>query len=84
MTNDKTMQALVIEDFGRVAMGQMPYPVLRDDSLTIKVHYSGVSIGTEMLQGTGRHGTLKPPSFLATRPLARSWRSAAELPGFKG
>lgn len=61
MSNDKTMQALVIEEFGRVAMGQMPYPVLRDDSLTIKVHYSGVSIGTEMLQGTGKHGTLKPP-----------------------
>ena len=55
------MDALVIEKHGQAALGSAPRPAPPDDGVLIKVHYSGVSIGTEMLQGVGRHGTLVPP-----------------------
>lgn len=59
--NATTMDALVIERHGQSALAKTPRPVAPDDGVLIKVHYSGVSIGTEMLQGTGRHGSLALP-----------------------
>lgn len=61
MTIDKTMNALVIEQYGRAVLGRMPMPEAPEAGVMIKVHYSGVSIGTEMLQGTGKHGSLALP-----------------------
>lgn len=60
----KTMDALVIPEHGRATLQKMPRPVAPEDGVLIKVHYSGVSIGTEMLQGTGKHGGLALP-FIA-------------------
>lgn len=59
--NSKTMDALVIEAYGQSAMRKMPRPDTPADGVLIKVHYSGVSIGTEMLQGTGKHSGLALP-----------------------
>ena len=58
------MDALVIEQHGVAALRQMPRPVAPDDGVLVKVHYSGVSIGTETLQGTGQHSGLALP-FIA-------------------
>lgn len=55
------MDALVIEQYGRAALARTPRPAVPEDGVLIKVHYSGVSIGTEMLQGTGRHSNLALP-----------------------
>lgn len=60
----ETMDALVVEQFGQAALRRMPRPSAPEDGVLIKVHYSGVSIGTEMLQGTGRHSNLALP-FIA-------------------
>ena len=55
------MDALVIEQHGQAALRKMPKPTPPPDGVLIKVHYSGVSIGTEMLQGTGQHSGLALP-----------------------
>ena len=61
MTTETTMDALVIEQHGQAALARMPLPDVPEAGVMIKVHYSGVSIGTEMLQGTGKHGSLALP-----------------------
>jgi len=58
---DMTMDALVVEKYGKAALRKMPRPEAPEDGVLIKVHYSGVSIGTEMLQGTGKHSNLALP-----------------------
>ena len=63
MSNTSTMDALVIEQYGRVALTRAPLPEVGDDTVLARVHYSGISIGTEMLLGTGTLGP-KPVPFV--------------------
>jgi len=55
------MDALVIEAFGKVALRRMPLPEVPRDGVLIKVHYSGVSVGTETLRATGAYPGFTPP-----------------------
>lgn len=53
--SDPTMQALAVVELGkRAELRDMPRPRPDDDSALVKVHYSGVSVGTEMWIATGR------------------------------
>jgi D-arabinose 1-dehydrogenase-like Zn-dependent alcohol dehydrogenase len=76
----KTMDALVVEKFGQAALCKMPMPEAPEDGVLIKVHYSGVSIGTEMLQGRGKHSDYTLPFVAGTRRPAKSspWAQRAE------
>ncbi|MBM3522807.1 MAG: zinc-binding dehydrogenase [Alphaproteobacteria bacterium] len=49
-----TMQALLVTELGKVILAERPVPRIDDASILVKVHFSGVSVGTEMLQGTGK------------------------------
>lgn len=50
-----TMKALAVTELGkRAAMLDMPVPRIADDQVLIRVHYSGVSIGTEMWIAHGK------------------------------
>lgn len=75
------MDALVIEDWGRVALRQMPMPEAAENTVVVKVHYSGVSIGTETLQGRN----LFPGMVL---PFIAGYQAAGEIsavgPGVNG
>ena len=64
MGTELMMDALVIEQHGQAALRRMPRPEVPPGGVMIRVHYSGVSIGTEMLQGTGKHSNLALP-FIA-------------------
>jgi 2-desacetyl-2-hydroxyethyl bacteriochlorophyllide A dehydrogenase len=63
MSNAATMDALLIERYGEVALARVPLPDVTDDTVLARVHYSGISIGTEMLLGTGTLGP-KPLPFV--------------------
>ena len=49
-----TMPALLVTEAGRVTAAERPVPVVEDNGVLVRILWSGVSVGTEMLQGTGR------------------------------
>jgi 2-desacetyl-2-hydroxyethyl bacteriochlorophyllide A dehydrogenase len=59
------MKALAVTAFGGPArLMDMPRPKLDDNSAIIRVHYSGVSVGTEMWIATGRRKDYGEPPFI--------------------
>jgi 2-desacetyl-2-hydroxyethyl bacteriochlorophyllide A dehydrogenase len=83
MSDRQTMDALVIEEWGRVALRRMPVPEAAAGTVVVKVHYSGVSVGTETLQGTNRFPGMVLP-FIAGYQAAGEIAAVGEsVPGHR-
>lgn len=62
--SDKMMMALMVTEVGiKAELREVPRPELNADSVIVRVHYSGVSVGTEMWIATGRREP-RPAPFL--------------------
>ncbi len=65
MTTNKTMIALAVTELTmRAELREMPMPVAGPGSMLVKVHYSGVSVGTEMWIANGRRADYGPVPFI--------------------
>lgn len=59
---NRTMPALLVTELGHVSLTTRPVPEIDRDGILVRNHWSGVSVGTEMLQGTGK--LPKPVPFI--------------------
>ena len=65
MSENGTMRALAVTELGkRAELLEMPRPKLDDDSVIVRTHYSGVSVGTEMWIAHGRRKDYGDPPFI--------------------
>lgn len=56
--------ALVITEYGQVALARKPVPAPASGEVLIETHYSGVSVGTELWAATDQHGGWGEPPFV--------------------
>jgi len=63
--SDKTMKALVVPELNRAEIQDRPVPKPGEGDVLFRVHYSGVSVGTEMWLATGKIDYYQKPPFVA-------------------
>lgn len=60
-----TMKALCIPELNRVQLQDQPIPEPGENEVVLRVHYSGVSVGTEMSLATGKIDYYQRPPYIA-------------------
>jgi 2-desacetyl-2-hydroxyethyl bacteriochlorophyllide A dehydrogenase len=63
--SEQTMQGLLVPELNRAEVTHVPKPEVADGQVLIKVHYSGISVGTEMWLATGAIDYYQRPPFVA-------------------
>lgn len=60
-----SIKALLIPELNNVTLTDQPMPVAGENDIVMRVHYSGVSVGTEMSLATGKIDYYQRPPYIA-------------------